>query len=146
MDESILAFVDIGDDAITTIADRAGWCRLVALNRVTIMHSAQDAKLFSRVTATWNVALRSSRFPQLPAKQLCDQSARGAHEAVVIAEGAHRTPLLEGVLGHVAAVAIETIPSGNQAIALCEVTSANAVRHAPVSYHRRSHHGRRHHL
>jgi hypothetical protein len=91
MDEPILAFVDVGDEAITTIADSAGWCRLAALNRVTIMQSTQDAKLFSRIPATWNVALRSSRFPQLPAKQLCDQSARGAYNAVVIADGAHQT-------------------------------------------------------
>jgi hypothetical protein len=92
------------------------------------MNSTQDAKLFSRVIATWNVALRSCRFPQLPAIQLSDQSVRGRYDDVMIADEAQRVPLLEGVLSHIAAVVVEVIPS--RTTPSCFATSSRRMRKA----------------
>jgi hypothetical protein len=117
------------------------------LDRVTIMNSTQDAKLFSRVIATWNVALRNCRFPQLPAIQLCDQSARGPNDDVMIADGAQQASLLEGVLGYIAAVVVEMIPSGDHAIVLCDITSAHAESDGtPLLYCRRTYYSLCHSL
>jgi hypothetical protein len=147
MAKSIFAFADVGNGAIHPLSRiaRSGVAR--QLNRVTAMNSTQHAKLFSRVIATWNVALRSCRFPQLPAIQLCDQSARGRYDDVMFADGAKQAPLLEGVLGHIAAVVVEMIPYSNRAIAPCDVTSAYAESGGtPLLYCRRTYHSLCHSL
>jgi flavin reductase len=73
--------------------------------------------------------------------------AFGAYDDVRIAEGAQPAPLLEGALGHITAVVGEMIPSGDHAIVLCDVTSANAASDgSPLLYCRRTYHSLRHHL
>jgi hypothetical protein len=126
MAKSIFALADVGDDATHPLSRIARFRVARQLDRVTAMNSTQDAKLFSRVIATWNVALRSCRFPQLPAIRLCDQSARGRYDDVMIAEGAQRAPLLEGVLDFIAAVVVEMISSGDHAIVPFDVPLTHA--------------------
>jgi flavin reductase len=63
-------------------------------------------------------------------RALSDRFARkvafAAYDDVRIADQAQQAPLLEGALGHVIAVVVEMIPSGDHAIVLCDVTSAHA--------------------
>jgi flavin reductase (DIM6/NTAB) family NADH-FMN oxidoreductase RutF len=66
---------------------------------------------------------------------------RGPYDDVRIADRAQRAPLLEGALGHIAAVVVEMIPSGDHAIVLCDVTSAHAESDGtPLLYCRRTYH------
>lgn len=44
----------------------------------------------------------------------------------MIADGAQRASLLEGVIGHIPAIIVEMIPAGDHAIMLCDVESAHA--------------------
>jgi hypothetical protein len=147
MAKSIFAFADVGDAAIRPLSRRARFRVARQLNRVTMMNSTRDAKLFSRLVATWNVALRSCRFPQLPAIRLCDQSARGRYDDVMIAEGAQQAPLLEGVLDYIAAVVVEMISSGDHTIVPCDVPSTHADGgRTPLLYCRRACHSLCHSL
>lgn len=71
--------------------------------------------------------------------------AFGAYDDVRIAGGSHQAPLLEGALGHITAVVAEMIPSGDHAIVLCDVTSAQAASNgAPLLYCRRNYHSLHH--
>ena len=68
----------------------------------------------------------------------------GAYDDVRIADGAEHAPLLEGALGHITAVVVEIIPSGDHAIVLCDVTSAHAESDGtPLLYCRRTYHSLR---
>ncbi|MGA7804736.1 MAG: flavin reductase family protein [Bradyrhizobium sp.] len=72
--------------------------------------------------------------------------AFGAYDDVRIAEGDQPAPVLEGALGHITAVVGAMIPSGDHAIVLCDVTSANAESDGtPLLYCRRTYHSLRHH-
>ncbi len=78
-------------------------------------------------------------------RALSDRFARkvphGAYDDVRIAGGSQRAPLLEGALGHVTAVVVEMIPSGDHTIVLCDVTSAHAGGDGtPLLYCRRNYH------
>jgi len=65
--------------------------------------------------------------------------AFGAYDDVRIAEGAQQAPLLKGALGHITAVVVEMIPSGDHVIVLCDVTSAHAESDGtPLLYCRRT--------
>jgi flavin reductase (DIM6/NTAB) family NADH-FMN oxidoreductase RutF len=82
-------------------------------------------------------------------RALSDRFARkvafGAYDDVRIADQAQQAPLLEGALGHVIAVVVEMIPSGDHAIVLCDVTSAHAESDGvPLLYCRRTYHSLRH--
>ncbi len=82
-------------------------------------------------------------------RALSDRFARkvafGAYDDVRIADRAQQAPLLEGALGHITAVVVEMIPSGDHAIVLCDVTSAHAESDgAPLLYCRRTYHSLRH--
>jgi flavin reductase (DIM6/NTAB) family NADH-FMN oxidoreductase RutF len=82
-------------------------------------------------------------------RALSDRFARkvafGAYDDVRIADSAQQAPLLEGALGHVTAVVVEMIPSGDHTIVLCDVTSAHAESDgAPLLYCRRTYHSLRH--
>jgi flavin reductase (DIM6/NTAB) family NADH-FMN oxidoreductase RutF len=82
-------------------------------------------------------------------RALSDRFARkvafGAYDDVRIADQAQQAPLLQGALGHVIAVVVEMIPSGDHAIVLCDVTSAHAESDGvPLLYCRRTYHSLRH--
>lgn len=82
-------------------------------------------------------------------RELSDRFARkagfGAYDDVRTAELGEQAPLLEGALGHVTAVVVEMIPSGDHTIVLCDVTSAHAESDGvPLLYCRRSYHSLRH--
>ena len=71
--------------------------------------------------------------------------ALGAYDDVRIADRAQQAPLLEGALGHITAVVVEMIPSGDHTIVLCDVTSAHAESDgAPLLYCRRTYHSLNH--
>jgi flavin reductase (DIM6/NTAB) family NADH-FMN oxidoreductase RutF len=71
--------------------------------------------------------------------------ALGAYDDVRIADRAQQAPLLEGALGHITAVVVEMIPSGDHTIVLCDVTSAHAENDGtPLLYCRRTYHSLRH--
>lgn len=73
--------------------------------------------------------------------------ALGAYDDVRVADGAQQAPLLHGALGHITAVVVDMIPSGDHAIALCDVTSAHAESDGtPLLYCRRTYHSLRHSL
>jgi flavin reductase len=73
--------------------------------------------------------------------------AFGAYDDVRIAGGAQQAPLLEGALGHITAVVVEMIPSGDHAIVLCDVKSAHAESDGtPLLYCRRTYHSLCHSL
>jgi flavin reductase (DIM6/NTAB) family NADH-FMN oxidoreductase RutF len=73
--------------------------------------------------------------------------AHGAYDDVRIADGAQQAPLLDGALGHLAAVVVEMIPSGDHAIVLCDITSAHAESDGtPLLYCRRTYHSLCHSL
>jgi flavin reductase (DIM6/NTAB) family NADH-FMN oxidoreductase RutF len=67
--------------------------------------------------------------------------AFGSYDDVRIAGGAQQAPLLDGALGHIAAVVVDMIPSGDHTIVLCDVTSAHAEGDGtPLLYCRRTYH------
>src|SRR5882724_3929678 len=71
--------------------------------------------------------------------------ALGAYDDVRIADRAQQAPLLQGALGHITAVVVEMIPSGDHTIVLCDVTSAHAESDgAPLLYCRRTYHSLHH--
>jgi flavin reductase (DIM6/NTAB) family NADH-FMN oxidoreductase RutF len=73
--------------------------------------------------------------------------AFGAYDDVRIADRAQQAPLLEGALGHVTAVVVDMIPSGDHAIVLCDVTSAHAESDGtPLLYCRRTYHSLCHNI
>jgi flavin reductase len=73
--------------------------------------------------------------------------AFGAYDDVRITGRAQQAPLLEGALGHITAVVVEMIPSGDHAIVLCDVTSARAESNGtPLLYCRRTYHSLCHSL
>lgn len=73
--------------------------------------------------------------------------AFGAYDDVRIADRAQQAPLLDGALGHITALVVEMIPSGDHTIVLCDVTSAHAASDgAPLLYCRRTYHSLRHRI
>lgn len=77
--------------------------------------------------------------------RFASKAACGAYDDVRIAEGARQAPLLDGALGHITAVVAQIIPSGDHAITLCDVTSAQAASDgAPLLYCRRTYHSLHH--
>jgi len=73
--------------------------------------------------------------------------ALGAYDDVRIADRAQQAPLLQGALGHITAVVVEMIPSGDHTIVLCDVTSAHAESDgAPLLYCRRTYHSLHHNI
>jgi flavin reductase (DIM6/NTAB) family NADH-FMN oxidoreductase RutF len=63
------------------------------------------------------------------------KAALGAYDDIPVAEAIDDAPLLDGALGHVTAVVVDLIPSGDHAIVLCDVTSAHAENHGnPLLY------------
>jgi len=79
--------------------------------------------------------------------RFASKAALGAYDDVGIVEGGGPAPLIGGALGHITAVVSERIPSGDHAIILCDVNSAQAAGNGtPLLYCRRSYHSLRHTL
>ena len=73
--------------------------------------------------------------------------APGAYDDIRTLEHASPVPLIDGALGHISAVVSQKIPSGDHAIILCDVTSAQATGSgAPLLYCRRGYHSLHHGL
>jgi flavin reductase (DIM6/NTAB) family NADH-FMN oxidoreductase RutF len=71
----------------------------------------------------------------------------GAYDDIRIIARAEPAPLIDGALGHIAAVVSQKIASGDHAIILCDVTSAQAAGSGtPLLYCRRSYHSLHHSL
>ncbi|BAM87158.1 flavin reductase like domain protein [Bradyrhizobium oligotrophicum S58] len=67
--------------------------------------------------------------------------APGSYDDVELIGGTHRAPLIAGALGHLSADIVDLIPSGDHAIVLCDIHSAQAAGGGtPLLYHARNYH------
>jgi flavin reductase (DIM6/NTAB) family NADH-FMN oxidoreductase RutF len=79
--------------------------------------------------------------------RFASKAGLGAYDDIGLVEGAGPAPLIDGALGHITAVVSDRILSGDHAIILCDVNSAQAAGSgSPLLYCRRSYHSLRHNL
>lgn len=79
--------------------------------------------------------------------RFASKAAIGGYDDVRIADRAKHAPLIDGALGHITAIVVEMIPSGDHTIILCDVTSAQADNDGPpLLYCRRAYHSLNHQL
>src|SRR3954465_4748540 len=87
---------------------------------------AQASQSYNFITTGTHVGISIlSAAQEALSNRFASRLAPGAYEDVAITGSDGPAPLIAGALGHLTAGIVERIPSGDHAIVLCDVTSAN---------------------